>query len=55
MQLDFNQFLANYGLLLVFAAVFVEQIGVPFPAIPWLLAVGALSATGKFSRSWRSG
>jgi membrane protein DedA with SNARE-associated domain/rhodanese-related sulfurtransferase len=46
---DINQFLGEYGLLLVFGAVFVEQIGVPVPAIPWLLSVGALSATGKFS------
>src|SRR5436190_20758712 len=44
-----DQFLANYGLPLVFGAVFVEQIGIPLPAIPWLLAVGALSATGKYS------
>src|SRR5262245_14563948 len=49
MQIDINQILANYGLPLVFGAVFVEQMGIPLPAIPWLLAVGALSATGKFS------
>ena len=49
MQINISQFLANYGLPLVFGAVFVEQIGIPLPAIPWLLAVGALSATGKFS------
>src|SRR5689334_52870 len=47
MQLNINQILANYGMPLVFGAVFVEQIGVPIPAIPWLLAVGALSADGK--------
>ena len=46
---DINQFLAHYGLVIVFGAVFVEQIGIPLPAIPWLLAVGALSATGDFS------
>jgi membrane protein DedA with SNARE-associated domain/rhodanese-related sulfurtransferase len=33
----------------VFVAVFVEQIGIPVPAVPWLLAVGALSAAGKYS------
>jgi len=37
--------------MVVFAAVLVEQIGVPLPAIPWLLAVGALCAMGKFSVS----
>jgi membrane protein DedA with SNARE-associated domain/rhodanese-related sulfurtransferase len=44
-----SQFLARYGLSLVFAAVLVEQMGVPIPAVPLLLTVGALSATGKFS------
>src|SRR5215470_1624757 len=46
---DINQFLGTYGLPLVFGAVFVEQIGIPLPAIPWLLAIGALSAAGKYS------
>jgi len=44
-----TQFLINHGLPLVFAAVFVEQMGLPLPALPWLLAAGALSAIGKFN------
>ena len=44
-----TQFLINHGLQLVFAAVLVEQLGLPLPALPWLLAAGALSAAGKFS------
>jgi membrane protein DedA with SNARE-associated domain/rhodanese-related sulfurtransferase len=44
-----SQFLINHGLPLVFGAVFLEQMGLPLPASPWLLAAGALSATGKFS------
>ncbi|HWX20747.1 MAG TPA: DedA family protein/thiosulfate sulfurtransferase GlpE [Candidatus Binatia bacterium] len=44
-----SQFLINHGLPLVFAAVLVEQMGLPLPALPWLLAAGALSAAGKFS------
>jgi membrane protein DedA with SNARE-associated domain/rhodanese-related sulfurtransferase len=44
-----TQFLINHGLPLVFAAVFVEQMGLPLPAMPWLLAAGALSATGQFN------
>src|SRR5260221_1446052 len=44
-----SQFLMRHGLPLVFAAVFVEQMGLPIPALPMLLAVGALSAAGKFS------
>jgi membrane protein DedA with SNARE-associated domain/rhodanese-related sulfurtransferase len=44
-----NQFLMRHGLPLVFAAVFIEQIGVPIPALPFLLSLGALSAMGKFN------
>ena len=44
-----TQFLVSHGLPLVFAAVFLDQMGLPLPAIPWLLAAGALSATGKLS------
>jgi membrane protein DedA with SNARE-associated domain/rhodanese-related sulfurtransferase len=44
-----TQFLMRHGLPLVFAAVLIEQLGVPIPAVPLLLAVGALSATGNFS------
>jgi membrane protein DedA with SNARE-associated domain/rhodanese-related sulfurtransferase len=44
-----SRFLINHGLPLVFAAVFVEQMGLPLPALPWLLAAGALSAAGQFS------
>src|SRR6266567_187322 len=44
-----SQFLIRHGLPLVFAAVLVEQFGVPIPAIPLLLAAGALSAVGKFN------
>ena len=44
-----TQFLTTHGLPLIFAAVFVEQIGLPLPALPWLLAAGALSAAGKMS------
>jgi membrane protein DedA with SNARE-associated domain/rhodanese-related sulfurtransferase len=46
-----SQFLINHGLPLVFAAVFLEQLGLPLPAAPWLLAAGALAATGAFSLS----
>jgi membrane protein DedA with SNARE-associated domain/rhodanese-related sulfurtransferase len=44
-----TQFLIHHGLPLVFAAVFVEQMGLPVPAFPWLLAAGALSAAGEFN------
>jgi membrane protein DedA with SNARE-associated domain/rhodanese-related sulfurtransferase len=44
-----TEFLVRHGLPLIFAVVFVDQIGVPLPALPWLLAAGALSAAGKFN------
>src|SRR6266567_208108 len=46
---DTSQFLINHGLPLVFGAVLLEQMGLPLPALPWLLAAGTLAATGKFS------
>ena len=42
-------FLIRHGLPLIFAVVFAEQLGVPLPALPWLLAAGSLSAVGKFN------
>jgi membrane protein DedA with SNARE-associated domain/rhodanese-related sulfurtransferase len=41
--------LLMYGYLLLFAWVLVEQLGVPLPATPVLLAAGALSAEGQIS------
>lgn len=43
-----NQFLISHGLPIIFVAVFLDQMGVPIPALPWLLAAGALAAAGKF-------
>jgi len=42
-----RQFLINHGAPVLFLTVLVEQIGLPLPAFPWLLAAGALSAVGK--------
>jgi len=41
------EFLIRHGYALVFAAVFVEQVGLPIPAIPVLLAAGALAGAGQ--------
>jgi membrane protein DedA with SNARE-associated domain len=46
---ELTQFLTGYGTPVLFAIVFVEQAGLPLPSAPWLLAAGALSATGKIS------
>ena len=42
-------FLKDHGTLIVFAVVFIEQIGVPLPAIPILIAAGVLAGTGYLS------
>lgn len=42
-------FLQRYGYWILFANVLVEQIGLPIPALPLLLAMGALSGMGDFS------
>lgn len=44
-----TQILLMYGYLLVFSWVLVEQLGVPLPATPVLLAAGALSAEHQIS------
>jgi len=46
---DAAQFLISHGLPLLFTVVFVEQLGLPIPALPWLLIAGALSASGQFN------
>jgi len=46
---DFTRFLSGHGGIVLFVAVFVEQIGLPLPAVPWLMAAGALAADGKMN------
>jgi membrane protein DedA with SNARE-associated domain len=43
------EFLIKHGYLVVLAWVFVEQLGVPTPSLPVLLAAGALAGTGRLS------
>src|SRR5882724_3752582 len=43
------EFLVRHGAAVLFAAVFVEQMGLPLPAAPWLLAAGALVGDGKMN------
>jgi membrane protein DedA with SNARE-associated domain len=42
-----GEFLIMHGYTLLFGWVFVEQMGLPIPAIPLLLAAGALAGSGK--------
>lgn len=46
---DFVAFLGRQGTLVLFLIVLAEQLGLPLPAVPVLLAMGALAATGHFS------
>ena len=46
---DLVEVLGCYGYLVVFGWVFAEQIGLPIPAMPALLAAGAMAGTGRLS------
>ncbi len=41
--------LVQHGSVILFIAVFVEQVGIPLPAVPWLMAAGALAGAGKMN------
>ena len=41
------EFLRENGTTVVFLAVLLEQMGLPVPCTPWLLAAGALAHSGK--------
>lgn len=43
------EFLLRHGYAVLFLFVFAEQIGLPLPAIPILLAMGALAGAGQMS------
>jgi membrane protein DedA with SNARE-associated domain len=43
------QFLLRHGYLLLFAWVLAEQIGLPMPSSPLLLAAGALAGSGRMN------
>src|SRR6266481_6553682 len=44
---DSFTFLEHYGVVILPVLVVAEQTGVPLPAVPALLAVGALAAKGR--------
>lgn len=44
--MDLTSLVQHYGLILVFASAFIEQLGVPVPSYPVLVVAGALSYTG---------
>jgi membrane protein DedA with SNARE-associated domain len=49
------QFLTQHGYALLFVWVFTEQIGLPIPAAPILLAAGALAGQGWLNGSMAFG
>lgn len=44
---DSIEFLRQHGTTVVFFAVLAEQMGIPIPCTPWLLAAGALAHGGR--------
>lgn len=44
--MDLISLVQQYGLILVFASAFIEQLGLPLPSYPVLVAAGALSYAG---------
>lgn len=44
---DSIEFLRENGTTVVFLSVLAEQMGLPVPCTPWLLAAGALAHTGR--------
>jgi membrane protein DedA with SNARE-associated domain len=46
---DSSQFLERYGVFLLPALAVAEQMGIPIPAVPALLAVGVLAAQSRIS------
>lgn len=43
------EFLTQHGTVVLCAAVFAEQIGLPIPAIPFLIAAGAMVGNGQMA------
>jgi len=43
------EFLLHHGYAVLLAWVFAEQIGLPVPSLPLLLAAGALAGTGHLN------
>src|ERR1700733_5763509 len=43
------EFLLRHGYILVFAFVLAEQLGLPIPSTPMLLAAGALAGLGRMN------
>jgi len=46
---DTLQYFARHGYIVLFASVLAQQLGVPLPSTPFIVAAGALAHTGQLS------
>src|SRR5215472_10078284 len=46
---DTLQFLARHGYIVLFVSVLAQQLGIPLPSTPFIVAAGALAHTGQLS------
>ncbi len=46
---EITSLLLKHAVSVLFLATLVEQIGLPLPAVPWLVGAGALAASGKLN------
>ena len=46
---DTLQFLVKHGYIVLFTSVLAQQLGVPLPSTPFIIAAGALSYSGKLN------
>lgn len=46
---DTLQFLVNHGYIVLFGAVLAQQLGLPLPSTPFVVAAGALARSGQLS------
>ena len=46
---EITSLLLKHAGSVLFLATLVEQIGLPLPAVPWLVGAGALAASGKLN------
>ena len=52
---DILAFLVRHGEVVLFLYVFADQLGIPLPAVPILLAAGGLAGPGASAFQWPSG
>ena len=46
---DTLQFLVNHGYVVLFGSVLAQQLGIPLPSTPFIVAAGALAHSGQLS------